>query len=106
MQRYLLNTPILPNYGDYRFEGPLPLAQARAYAHLGAQSAIGHEATARYLARELGVAVPFSRQRIAMDVGDSALVLRLGDRLPEGLVLDDAELARQPLEFGLITRVG
>lgn len=106
MQRYLLNSPILPNYGEFRFEGPLALAQARALAHDGVHSAIGHEATARYLERELGVAVPFSRQRITLDVGDSALVLRLGDRLPEGLVLNDAELARQPLEFGLITRVG
>lgn len=106
MPRYLLNAPVLPNYGEYRFEGPLPLTQAKAYAAEGVCSAIGHEATARHLQRELGVAVPFSRMRINMLAGDTALVLKLAERLPEGLVLDEAQLAAQPLEFGLLTRIG
>lgn len=105
MSHYLLNSPVLPNYGEYRFEGPLSVAQARAYAQAGFFSAVGHEATARYLQRELGVEVPCTRARITMAVGDSALVLKLGERLPEGRILGEAELATRPLEFGLLTRV-
>jgi len=43
--RYLLNTPVLTSYGDFRFEGPLTLAAARAFVAKGAHSAIGHAAT-------------------------------------------------------------
>ena len=103
--RYLLNTPVLTTYGDYRFEGPLALDAARAFASEGTCSAIGHATTARFLAQRLGVPVPSQRDSIRMQPGDQALVLRLLDRLPEGAVLDDAALASVPHEFGLLTRI-
>ena len=105
MTRYLLNTPILTTYGDYRFEGPLPLAAARQFAEQGAQSAIGHAGTARFLSRCLGLDVPNRREAIRMQPGDQALVFRLLERLPEGSVLNTEAVADLPHEFGLLTRL-
>ena len=102
---YLLNTPVLTTYGDYRFEGPLALEAARAFAAQGAQSAIGHAGSADFLSQCLGVAVPCQREAIRMQPGDRALVLRLLQRQPEGVLLDAEALAKTPHEFGLLTRL-
>ena len=103
--RYLLNAPVLSTYGDYRFEGPFTLAQARHFAAQNVQSAIGHEGTATFLAQCLHIEVPCQREAIHMQPGDQALVFRLHGRLPEGSVLDAAALALLPHEFGLLTRL-
>ncbi len=103
--RYLLNTPILTTYGDYRFEGPLSLDAARAFAVQETRSAIGHVATARFLSQRLGVDIVCQRDAIRMQPGDQALVLRLLERLPEGAMLDAQALAAVPHEFGLLTRL-
>ena len=105
MTRYLLNTPILTSYGDYRFDGPLPLAAARAFATQAVESAVGHEGTARFLSQCLRIEVPKRRAAIRMQPGDQALVFRLLKRLPEGSVLDSEAVADLPHEFGLLTRL-
>ena len=105
MTRYLLNTPILTSYGDYRFDGPLPLAAARAFATQAVESAVGHEGTARFLSQCLRIEVPKRRAAIRMQPGDQALVFRLLERMPEGSVLDTEAVAATPHEFGLLTRL-
>lgn len=80
--------------------GPGVCPSGRTQRHRTRSDAIG------YLGRELGVSVPFSRRRIAMDVGNPALVPQLGDRPPEGLVLTNAELARRPPAFASFTQAG
>ncbi len=53
----------------------------------------------------LGVDVQVNRVAVAMWAGDSALVLRLTRRLPECVLLSDAELAAWPFELAALTRM-
>lgn len=101
---YLLNSPILTAYGDYRFTGPLDVEEAKAFAARGFASAIGHAASARLLSLLLEVDVPVNRVAITMQAGDAALVLRVKERMPEGVVLTAADLDRVPWELSLLAR--
>lgn len=96
---------MVTDYGEWRFEGPLSLEQARALAADGFVSAIGHEATARLLSHLLQQPVPVARISVSLAPGDKALVLRLKGRLPEGKVLNEEEIQSVGYELGLLEAV-
>lgn len=102
MNFYLLNSPILSNWGHFEFEGPIDLAQARAAMPDQFVSAIGHQTTADLLSQLLHINVPMNRAQIVMQSGDVALVFRLKKRPPEGAVLDQQQLDAIGYEFGLL----
>lgn len=105
MPRYLLNSPRLTAFGRWDYQGPLTLAQARAFVRRPFDSAVGHASTARQLGALLGVPVACRRQAVRMLPGDEALVWQLAERPAEGALLDDAALAASDTVFGLLRRI-
>ncbi len=103
MAKYILNTPVLTNYGVYRFE-QLSLDQAKALAQ-GAFSAVGHKGAAEALSALLEIKIRTNRVTVKMDVGDEALVFRLLRRLPEGTVLTKEDTLNSLYEFGRLERI-
>lgn len=101
---YLLNSPVLSAYGVFRLSA-LDEARLRKKDLSGAVSAIGHEGAAELLSELLHRAVPVARQQVQMQPGDSALVLRLLRRLPEGQVLTREQLRKWPHELAWLERV-
>ena len=102
---YLLNAPVITNFGLWRFDGPITLTEVQDYLKNGFVSGVGHQATADYLSELLSINCPFNRMRIAMQAGDSAIVLRFLCRLPEGKLLERHEINLLPYQFGLLRRL-
>ena len=105
MKVYVLNAPVITDYGKYEFE-PLSVEEAKELLSGGFVSAVGHEATANALSELLGIEIPVNRIQIKMKTGDMAVVFRVLTRLPEGKVLTRAELEKIPWELGLLTKTG
>lgn len=106
MTRYLLNSPVLTDYGHWHYRGPLSIERAREFVRQAPfVSAIGHAQTAKFLTDKLGVTIPCARLSVHLEPGDLALVFRLQQRLAEGEILSADMLDRLPFSFGLLERL-
>jgi hypothetical protein len=102
---YLLNTPILTEYGKYFFS-KIGIAEVKAVlSEEEFTSAVGHQGTADLLSKLLSISVPMNRIAIRMEPADLAIVFRLKTHLPEGRVLSEAELSQLDYEFGILERI-
>ena len=69
----------------------------------GFESAIGHESTAAFLTKLLGVEVKAERKQITIDANTVLVVFQLLSRLPEGRVLTEEEIASVKYKFYLVS---
>lgn len=105
MTVYVLNSPIITDYGLWRLRGPIDAEQASDLLRAGFVSAVGHAGAARFLSELLALEIPFSRIQTRLEPGDCALVLRLKLRLPENTTLDHDHLRSWPHELALLERL-
>lgn len=101
----LFNTSIITTPGMYELSEPISVAHARSVAFLGTESAIGHDATARALSTILDQPVLVNRVPAKQRVGQSAIVLKIRGRLPEGTILDDAALWEIGYDLHILKRI-
>ena len=105
---YLLNSPIITGPGIYKYT-EISAEEARdiLHQHIGCwESAIGHAVTAQLLYYLLDADVTVNRIEVILQPGDAAIVLRLMQRLPEGMVITDKEqLTGIGYQLGLLTRI-
>ena len=101
---YIMNSPVLPTYGEYRFSR-ISVEEAKSLLSGDFTSAVGHKATAEVLTSILGVNIPENRVAISLEKGDIAVIFRLGVRLPEGKILSAEELKGLKFELGKLERL-
>lgn len=100
---FVLNTPVLTNYGVFKFEKIEKEIAKKLLANNSFISAVGHKGTADILTQLLGIEIPNNRVAITMQPGDKAVVFRLLTRLEEGKILSLDDLKNLPFEFALLT---
>ena len=105
MTIYLLNSPVITDYGTYTYSGPIKISHARDVIAKGFVSAIGHQATAELLSELLSAPVALDRTPIRMAPGDRALIFRLLSRIAPGEIQSIQLLRELPYEFGLMHRL-
>jgi hypothetical protein len=81
----------------------LSLEEVQGLLAEGFESAIGHESTAFFLSKLLGVEVKADRRQITIDANTILVVFQLLSRLPEGRVLTEEEIASVKYKFYLVS---
>ncbi len=103
-EMYVLNTSILTDYGSYDYT-MISEAEAKALASVhDVKSAVGHESTAKIISTVLGIEVPMNRINYKQEVGDSALVFKMNQRAPEGVIMTADEISKIGYQWGLLVR--
>lgn len=104
---YLLNTPVLTSLGVYQhYKATLDTVKTMLNNATQVVSAVGHEATAKLMSQVLGYPVATNRVAVTMEQGDIAIVFRMLQRLPEGVVLSEQELLQVPYEITVLEHKG
>jgi hypothetical protein len=68
----------------------------------GFETAVGHESTAAFLSRLLGIEVRCERKQVFLWPNTTIIVFQLLSRLPEGRVLTEEELANVKYKFYVV----
>lgn len=68
-------------------------------------SAIGHQSTAEILSELIGIDIPMNRIQFTQEPGQTAIVFRLKNRIPEGKILSREEIEEIGYEFCTLRRI-
>lgn len=94
---YLLSSMIIPISFEYKSATvtieEVSVEGARAILEGGFISAVGHEATARFLSRILSLDVKPNRETVYLHEGDEAIALQFRERI-QGMELGEEEVER------------
>ena len=71
MKTYIINTPILTDYGLWSFEGPMTIEDARKILQDDFISSVWHSASATFLSQLLNIEIPENRLQVKMQLYDS-----------------------------------
>ena len=102
---YLLNAPILTSFGGFMYSSITLEEAKRLIRENKFTSAIGHESTAKFMSKILDVEVPMNRISINMRLNDKAIIFKLSDRLPEGVILSEKQMQSVKFEIALLTKI-
>jgi len=95
---YLLSSMIIPISFEYKFAivtiEEISVEEARRVLEHGFVSAVGHESTARFLSRILGLEVKPNRETIYLHEGDIAIAIQFGERI-QRMELKEDEIERR-----------
>lgn len=104
MKLAILNGAVVTNIGSY-VAFPIPLESARLLAQsIEVASFIGHETTAKTLSKLLQRPISYNREELTQIVGQMALIFKLKERAPEGVILSKKELEEIGYEFWILYR--
>jgi hypothetical protein len=102
---YVLNSPILTNFGVYRYKEISIVEAQKILKENSFVSAIGHESTAVFLSELLQSDIKANRVSITMQQGDKAIIFQLLTRLKEGQILSINELSNKDYRLGLLEKL-
>jgi hypothetical protein len=71
----------------------------------GFESAVGHQTTADFLTKLLGIELRAERKQVTLTPDTILVVFQLLGRLPEGRVLTEEELSKIPYKFYLVEEI-
>jgi hypothetical protein len=101
----ILNTSIITTVGTYEMvPTTLEIAKTLVNKPEGFVSAIGHQSTAQILTNLLQIPVPMNRINFEQQVLQMALVFKLKQRAPEGVILTAEQIEENGYEFFLLSR--
>ena len=103
---YLLNTCIVPNDGTYtRKTISIDEAKDIVAESTETQSAIGHQAAAEQMSKDIGFNVLMQRIEIYFTLGDKAICLMLRRRQAEGTILSGDQMKNTEYDYVLLERI-
>lgn len=101
----LFNGPVATSNGLFRISD-LAVEDARALLNNSEYiSAVGHESTAEILSEILGVKIEMNRIQFHQKVGQKAIIFKLNERPPEGVIYNRKQLEDIGYSLRLMERI-
>lgn len=104
MEIGILNCAICTDVGEYSFKKSSLEEVKELLKENNFVSAIGHKSTAEVLTELVGIDIPMNRIQFKQKLGQTAIVFKLLDRIPEGKVLSKEEIEAIGYEFCLLIK--